>query len=73
MPAVSAQLNDFIMPSAPRAAAKPGPSRPWFARLANALVEARARQAEREVARYIEQHGGRFTDDLERQIERYFV
>ena len=74
MPAVSTQLNDFIMPrAAGRAAAKPVNSVSVFARIVKAFTEARSRQAEREVARLISLRGGRMSDDLERQIERHFV
>jgi hypothetical protein len=73
MPAVSTQLNDFIMPGVSSAAAKPVNSVSLFTRVVNAFVDARSRQAEREVARMISLRGGRLTDDLERQIERHFV
>ena len=71
MPAVSTHLNDFIMPAEP--ASRPARGRGWFARMADAFIEARTRQAEREIARFIENRGGRMTDDMERQIERRFV
>ena len=72
MPAVSTELNDFIMPAA--TAARPPARWPgWLARFGQALFDARMRQAEREIARFIEAKGGRMTDDLERQIERHFV
>lgn len=73
MPAVSTQLQDFILPNAPAASATSPASRSWLARLAQAFVDARMRQAEREIARFIEHHGGRMTDGLERQIEREFL
>jgi hypothetical protein len=73
MPAVSTQLNDFIMPRSASAAAKPANSPSVFARVVKAFTEARSRQAEREVARLISLRGGRMSDDLERQIERHFV
>jgi len=37
-------------------------------RLSKAFVEARMRQAEREIAVYLELNGGRFTDQMERRI-----
>lgn len=37
-------------------------------RLRNAITRARTQQFEREAAAYIVAHGGRFTDQLERQI-----
>lgn len=76
MPAVSAQLNNFIGGS--EVAASPGrtarsPRDGWFQRALKALQEARLKQAEREVARFIEVRGGRITDTLEREIEHHFV
>lgn len=45
-------------------------SSPGFGRrIYDALVRARTRQAEREVARYLEMHG-KLTDNVEREIER---
>ena len=73
MPAVATQLNDFIMPGAARAAARPLNTPSLFTRILKAFAEARTRQAEREIARLISLRGGRMTDDLERQIERHFV
>jgi hypothetical protein len=46
--------------------AKPG----IFHRILDALVEARTRQAEREIARYLATTQGKFTDQVERDIER---
>jgi hypothetical protein len=71
MPAVSTQLNDFIMPAAPARRTPPGQG--WFARLLRRVQDAHARQAERQIALLIERKGGRLTDDLERQIERHFI
>ena len=67
MAAVSTQLNNFILPAyAP--AREDGKS--WLARLGTLVAEIRTRQADREIARFIESRGGRMTDDLERQIAR---
>ena len=41
-----------------------------FARLLDAMMEARQRQAEREIARILTLHGGTFTDEIERLISR---
>ena len=72
MPAVSTQLNAFLLPAEkPAAAAPAGPG--LFARLASALHDARMRQVDREIGAFIERRGGRMTDDLERQIERRFI
>jgi len=47
--------------------------RGWVARAFAALTAARLRQAEREVARYLANNGGKFTDEAEREIERRFL
>jgi len=49
------------------------PKRGIFARLLDGLMAARMRQAERDVARYITETGGKFTDESEREIERRFL
>ncbi|HEX8168711.1 MAG TPA: hypothetical protein VF601_23365 [Beijerinckiaceae bacterium] len=41
-------------------------------RLLHAVVASRRARAEAEVARFIEERGGRVTDDLEREISRRF-
>ena len=41
-------------------------------RLVNAVGEANQRRAEREIARVIRANGGKFTDSLERGVERSF-
>ncbi|MDB5589535.1 hypothetical protein [Enterovirga sp.] len=69
MSVASAQFDRFVA-----AGDRAEPSRPsLFARAGTALREARMRQAEREIGRFIEGRGGRITDALERQIERHFV
>ena len=73
MPAVSAQLNDFIMPAASASERKPSARTSWFTRFADAVVSAHARRTDAEIGRLIESQGGRFTDSLEREIERRFV
>jgi hypothetical protein len=45
----------------------------FFARVFDALIVARQRDAEREIARYIAGSGGKFTDETEREIERRFL
>jgi hypothetical protein len=42
-------------------------------RLLDRLMAARMRQAEREIAAYVQAGGGRFTDETEREIERRFL
>jgi len=49
------------------------PRRGLFRRMFDALIAARMRQAEREIAIYLDGHGGRFTDETEREIERRFL
>ena len=44
------------------------PRRGFFARILGALVESRQRQAEREIARFLELRGGKFTDETDRMI-----
>ena len=50
--------------SDPRQATRPG----VWARLRAAIAAARLDRTEREIANYIEEHGGRLTDDIERRI-----
>ena len=45
----------------------------FFRRMSNAFAAARMRQAERQVGRYISESGGKFTDEVEREIERRFL
>ena len=50
---------------------KPEPNRAgFFRRLIDAIFVSRQRQVEREIARYLQ--NGRFTDEVEREIERRF-
>jgi len=43
-----------------------------FSRVLAALMTMQRLRAEAEVARFIDRHGGRITDDLEREISRRF-
>ena len=53
------------------AAGRPGRAkRGFFARLLDAIAASRQRQADREIARFVELNGGRLTDDLEFRIEQ---
>jgi hypothetical protein len=45
----------------------------FWRRLHAAVLAARLRQAEREIARYLVDSGGKFTDETEREIERRFL
>jgi hypothetical protein len=47
--------------------------RSLFGRLVDAMIESRQRQAEREIALYLADNGGKFTDEVEREIERRFL
>ncbi len=47
------------------------PKRGLVARLLDAIMESRQRQAEREIARLIELRGGKLTDSLEFQISQH--
>jgi hypothetical protein len=50
---------------------KAGPG--FFSRMFQVMTAARLRQAERDVARYLADTGGKFTDEAEREIERRFL
>jgi hypothetical protein len=50
------------------AAAKRGPLR----RLLDAIEQSNMQRAEREIARFLDSHGRKFTDEAEREIERRF-
>ena len=65
-------LNGFAAPSA-SSATKAAPNKSFFARLFASIQDARMRQAEREIARFIDLKGGRLTDDVEREIARTFI
>jgi hypothetical protein len=58
-PARPVRAHDAQAPTAPR--------RSLLGRLVDALIEARRREAEQQVARLLARSGGRFTDDLERE------
>jgi hypothetical protein len=45
----------------------------FFARVLDAMLVARRRAAERDIARYLSDTGGKFTDETEREIERRFL
>ena len=56
-------------PDLPQDAAKRG----LLGRFLDALIEARQREAEQQVARLLARSGGTFTDSLEREAERSFL
>ena len=47
--------------------------RSLFGRLLDAMMVSRQQEAEREIARYLAGTGGKFTDEVEREIERRFL
>jgi hypothetical protein len=56
---------------APEAATAARPERKGFwRRVYEGIMASQQRRADREIARYIERHGGLLTDDMERQIMR---
>jgi hypothetical protein len=66
----------FTQPSVTQRSATKSPARPQrslIGRLLDAVMVARQREAEREVARYLASTGGKFTDEAEREIERRFL
>lgn len=68
MPVASAYLNDYV--ASDRRVRQPN-RLGIFTRIAQVFENARQRQVEGDIARLIESGGGRLTDSLERQIERY--
>jgi hypothetical protein len=58
---------------APHGYAAGARKRGLLGRILDAMIESRMQAAEREIARYLETHGGRLTDDAEREIERRFM
>lgn len=68
---VTAGLGEARKPvaEAKSAAKAPTTAKPGFwARLSAAIMQARIRQAEREIAVYLDRNGRRFTDQMERRI-----
>lgn len=56
----------------PEAAVRSTPQCGFFARVIDAVVRSRQRQAaEREIARLLEHHGGKFTDETDRLIGKH--
>lgn len=58
-------------PDVPESALRTTPRRGFFARVLDAMMESRQRQAEREIARFIELRGGKFTDETDRLIGKH--
>lgn len=51
-------------------AAEKAPRKSLWRRVADAMIAAQQRRADREIARFIASHGGLFTDDVERELMR---
>ncbi len=51
----------------------PAAKRNFFLRLADAIERANMRRADREIERFLDAHGHKFTDESEREIERRFL
>jgi hypothetical protein len=64
----SPRITEFALPAAP-AASRRGVLRRMF----EAVVDSRRRSAERDIARFVGRTGGRFTDDVERQITNRLI
>ena len=61
---MSAAFVTTHLDRSPKHATRPG----LWGRLRAAFAAARLERTEREIANYIEEHGGRLTDDIERRI-----
>ena len=44
--------------------------KPFWRRIFDRLIEGQQRRADREIARFLESHGGLLTDEMEREIMR---
>ena len=49
------------------------PKRSLLRRIFDALIESQQRRADREIANYLQRGGVKFTDHVEREIERRFL
>jgi hypothetical protein len=68
MSTLTTTTHDVLIPA--DTTAKPARKSVWRW-LYEAIAASRERRAEREIAAYIERHGGRLTDDLEREMMRH--
>ena len=55
----------------PEAAVWTTPQRGFLVRVIDAVVQSRQRQVEREIARLLEQQGGKFTDETDRLLGKH--
>jgi hypothetical protein len=53
---------------APAGQAEAAPRRGFWSRVFDAISRAQERRAEREIARFLANHGGLLTDDMEREL-----
>lgn len=56
--------------AAPAVETAPSARRSMWRRIIDAISAAQQRRADREIALYLSNHGGLFTDDMEREIMR---
>jgi hypothetical protein len=68
MSTLTTTSSDALFPASTEA--KPA-RKPFLRSVYEAIVASRERRAEREIAAYIERHGGLLTDDMEREIMRH--
>jgi hypothetical protein len=54
-------------------AAKPFSVRELLRRMLDAMIDARRRQVDRDISRFLRNNGGKLTDDIEREIDRRFL
>jgi hypothetical protein len=68
MSTLTTTTHDVLIPASTEA--KPA-RKPFWRSVYEAMMAQRERRAEREIAAYIERHGGRLTDDMEREMMRH--
>ena len=71
--AYTAYSGEFVPFRSDDAASYVGHRRGLLRRIFDFVFESRCRQAEREVARYLERSGGRMTDDMELRISQRLI
>jgi hypothetical protein len=68
MSTLTTTTDDALIPAT--AEAKPA-RKPFWRAVFDSIAASRERRAEREIAAYIERHGGQLTDEVEREIMRH--
>jgi hypothetical protein len=68
MSTLTTTTHDALIPAATEA--KPA-RKPFWRAVLDSIAASRERRAEREIAAFIERHGGQLTDDMEREIMRH--